>query len=674
MKNNFQCVLSIITQLYIQNMRNSIILLIFTILQVVFLNAQSPSLMSYQAVIWDVAGNLVVEKEVNIRLSILQGTATGQAVYVETHRPRTNANGLVSLLIGGGTNVSGKIADIQWGAGNYFLKTETDPSGGTNYSITGTTQLVSVPYAMYAYAAAIADRAGNIITSGPGLPGQVLTLGQGRQLTWISTPPILSTNAITDINPNSATSGGNITSDGGEPVTSRGLVWSTSPSPTISLPTKTNSGTGIGSFTSIISGLSSNVVYYVRAYATNRVGTSYGNEVIFTTKANVPILTTASVNSITTSSAVSGGTITSDGGTAILARGVVWSTSPNPSVSLSTKTLDGVDTGSFVSNISNLASNVTYYVRAYATNSAGTGYGNQLEFKTEIGAVPPTVTTISASSVAYTAFTSGGNVTFNGGANVTARGVVWSQTQIPTITLTTKSVNGNGNGTFASFLFDLTPNTTYYVRAYATNSAGTGYGKVDTVKTRAWVDCPSTVTDIDGNVYNVVTIGYQCWTKENMKVSRYRNGDVIPVIINNYVWGSLTSGIRCWYANDSIKFEEPFGNLYNWYAASDNRGMCPSGWHVPTDVEWNELTDYLGGQNYAEKKMKDPNGFSALPGGYRHTRGDFAAVWEHSYFWSSSDSGNSGTWNSILNPPYLSYGYRFEFSYLFGASVRCLRD
>ena len=131
------------------------LLLGLAFLHAAMVTAQSPSLMSYQAVIWDAAGNLVVEKEVNIRLSILQGTATGQAVYVETHRVPTNANGLVSLLIGGGNNVSGKIADIQWGAGNFFLKTETDPSGGTNYSITGTTQLVSVPYAMYAYAAAI---------------------------------------------------------------------------------------------------------------------------------------------------------------------------------------------------------------------------------------------------------------------------------------------------------------------------------------------------------------------------------------------------------------------------------------------------------------------------------------------------------------------------------------
>jgi uncharacterized protein (TIGR02145 family) len=385
-------------------------------------------------------------------------------------------------------------------------------------------------------------------------------------------------------------------------------------------------------------------------------------------------LTTIPVQSISTNGSISGGTITADGGSSVTSRGVVWSTSQNPTVSLPTKTNDGIGLGSFNSNISGLSPNTTYYIRAYASNSAGTGYGNEVSFKTQIGAIPPTVITTIATDISYLTFTIGGNVTFDGGSNVIARGIVWSQTEVPTVSLATKTVNGSGIGAFISYMFDLKPNTVYYVRAYGTNGAGTGYGKLDTVRTRTWVNCPSTVKDIDNNVYNVVTIGYQCWTKENLNVSRYRNGDVIPVIINDRIWESLTSGIRCWYANDSISFEEPYGNLYNWYAASDKKGLCPSGWHVPTDLEWNELTDYLGGQNYAEKKMKDPNGFSALLGGYRHTRGDFAAGWEHSYFWSSSDSGSSGSWNSILNPPYLSYGYRFEFSYSFGASVRCLRD
>jgi len=649
-------------------MKKITLLSLITLIFITNLISQAPNLMSYQAVIWDANGNLVAEKMVSIKISILQGSVSGSSVYSENHRVQTNINGLVSLMIGGGTNATGKISDINWGGGSYFLKTETDPTGGVNFSITGTTQLVSVPYSMFS------GLAGNISTKNIGSPGQTLTIDKDGKMTWVSNLPTISSNVITDIKPNSSFSGGSIISDGGSPVTARGVVWSINPNPTVSLATKTSDGLGMGNFTSNLTGLSSNTTYYVRAYATNGVGTSYGNEISFTTIANIPILTTIPVQSISTNGSISGGIITSDGGSPVTSRGVVWSTSQNPSVSLPTKTNDGIGLGSFNSNISGLSPNTTYYIRAYASNSAGTGYGNEVSFKTQIGAIPPTVITSIASDISYLTFTSGGNVTFDGGSNVIARGIVWSQTEVPTVSLATKTVNGSGIGAFISYMFDLKPNTVYYVRAYATNGAGTGYGKLDTVRTRTWVNCPSTVKDIDNNVYNVVTIGYQCWTKENLKVSRYQNGDVIPVIINNKIWESQTSGMRCWYANDSIKFEEPYGNLYNWYASSDKKGLCPSGWHVPTDLEWNELTDYLGGQNYAEKKMKDPNGFSALLGGYRHTRGDFAAGWEHSYFWSSSDSGSSGSWNSILNPPYLSYGYRFEFSYSFGASVRCLRD
>ncbi|MFZ4428085.1 MAG: hypothetical protein ACOYOO_13075, partial [Saprospiraceae bacterium] len=145
------------------------------------LHAQSPNLMSYQAVIWDAGGNLVADKEVNIRLSILQGVLSGPAVFVETHRVRTNANGLASLLIGGGTTVSGKLSEVKWGEYSFFLKTETDPSGGNNFTISGTTQLVSVPYALYS---GVAKTSENISTPNPGLPGQVLTIDKDGKMVW----------------------------------------------------------------------------------------------------------------------------------------------------------------------------------------------------------------------------------------------------------------------------------------------------------------------------------------------------------------------------------------------------------------------------------------------------------------------------------------------------------
>lgn len=197
------------------------------------------------------------------------------------------------------------------------------------------------------------------------------------------TLPVLTTTNASNITLIGASSGGNITSDGGADIITRGVVWSTIQSPTIALSTKTVDGTGTGSFTSSITGLTPNTTYYVRAYATNSVGTSYGNEINFTTSSiQLPVLTTTAISNIGQTTSTSGGTISSDGGGAVTERGVIWSTSQNPTVALSTKTIDGSGIGAFTSNITGLTTNTQYYVRAYATNSAGTAYGNEVSFTT----------------------------------------------------------------------------------------------------------------------------------------------------------------------------------------------------------------------------------------------------------------------------------------------------
>lgn len=202
--------------------------------------------------------------------------------------------------------------------------------------------------------------------------------------TPVVTIPVLTTSVINNITLNEASSGGNITSNGGSDITARGVVWSTLPNPTISLTSKTTDGVGIGIFTSNIVSLTPNTTYYVRAYATNSIGTSYGNEINFITASiQLPVLTTTAISNIGQTTSVSGGTISSDGGGVITARGVVWSTAPNPTVALSTKTTDGTGTGTFTSNITGLTANTQYYIRAYASNNAGTAYGNELNFLTQ---------------------------------------------------------------------------------------------------------------------------------------------------------------------------------------------------------------------------------------------------------------------------------------------------
>jgi uncharacterized protein (TIGR02145 family) len=298
----------------------------------------------------------------------------------------------------------------------------------------------------------------------------------GNEVTFTSTPIItatLTTTAVTSITLTTAVSGGNITADGNAAITAKGVCWATTTAPTVN-SSKTSDGTGTGSFTSNLSGLLPNTKYYVRAYATNSAGTSYGNEVSFTTSAVVvPTLTTTAPTLITLTTAVSGGNITADGGGTITARGTCWAITANPTLSNS-KTIDGAGIGSFISNLSGLLPGTIYHIRSYATNSAGTAYGNDITFTTSPIAVP-TLTTTAVTSITLTTAVSGGNITTDGGGTITASGICWATTTTPTIT-DSKTTDGSVTGSFTSNLTGLLAATTYYVRAYATNSAGTAYG------------------------------------------------------------------------------------------------------------------------------------------------------------------------------------------------------
>ena len=283
----------------------------------------------------------------------------------------------------------------------------------------------------------------------------------------------LTTTTPTGIATTAATAGGNITSDGGSAVTARGVCWNTSTGPTIS-NSKTSDGTGTGTFTSSLTGLKANTIYYLKAYATNANGTSYGNEVSFTTaQTAVLTLTTTTPSSVMLNTATSGGNITSDGGSAVTARGVCWNTSTGPTISNS-KTSDGTGTGAFTSSLTGLLAGTTYYLRAYATNANGTSYGNEVSLTTTQTAIP-ILTTTTASAIALTTATSGGNITSDGGSPVTARGVCWNTSTAPTIS-NSKTTDGSGTGSFTSSLTGLQSGTTYYLRAYATNVSTTTYG------------------------------------------------------------------------------------------------------------------------------------------------------------------------------------------------------
>ena len=302
----------------------------------------------------------------------------------------------------------------------------------------------------------------------------------------------ISTNNVFDITPTTAVCGGNITSDGGLQVTERGVCWSTSHNPTI-YNNRTTDGTGIGSFTSSITDLTNETTYYVRAYATNSMGTAYGDEKCFLTTAK-PTVMTRLVTDVSDTSAVCGGNVTSIGSTPLTARGVCWATHHNPTID-DDKTFDGVDVGEFISNITELTEGTVYHVRAYATNEEGTSYGEEIAFRT---LTFPTVSTNIVTNVSFTTATCGGNISSDGGAEVTACGVCWSTSQNPTIS-DNKTIDGEGLGDFTSNITGLTAETTYYVRAYATNSVGIAYGE-QRIFTTATTVLPTVTTSAASNI------------------------------------------------------------------------------------------------------------------------------------------------------------------------------
>jgi len=329
--------------------------------------------------------------------------------------------------------------------------------------------------------------------------------GYGEPLNFTSIGyPTVSTNSPSAITSVGAVVGGDISSDGGAPVTARGIAYGLTSLPTTSNSTTIN-GTGSGSFSATITNLAPSTRYFARAYAENLVGTSYGSVVDFMTL-NPPVLatvTTTAISNISGTSAMTGGNVTSDGGVPVSVRGIAYGTSVNPTTS-NTATTDGSGTGVFSSSLTSLTPATTYYVRAYATNSVGTAYGNSTSFNS---LAPPTVTTTAVSSVTSSGALSGGDVLASGGAIVTARGVAYGTMNNPT-TQNNSTVDGSGTGSFLSTLGGLNALTNYKVRAYATNSVGTSYGiqetfttlGLPTISTNSVSSIASTAATSGGNV------------------------------------------------------------------------------------------------------------------------------------------------------------------------------
>lgn len=354
----------------------------------------------------------------------------------------------------------------------------------------------------------------------------------------------------------------------------------------------------------------------------------------------------------------------------------------------------------------NLIPNVTYAYKVYAfnANAKSSTNSNEVAVTTSTPIVAPTLITTLPSSITTIAASSGGDISSDGGAPVTARGIVWGTSANPTIELTSKTTDGSGPGNFSSSIHSLIPSSSYFVRAYATNSIGTAYGNELSFTTSSFSSIELNVqdfnvTDIDGNVYQTVKNCDQTWTKTNLNVSKYRNGDIIPEIKDPSQWATLTTGAWCYYNNDSAT-GAIYGKLYNWYAVNDQRGLAPIGYHIPSDTEWRTLTACLGGEIVAGGKMKETgasqsdayswsdnsgatnsSGLSAKPASWRYTEssgtvfGGNKLIKMDAFWWSST--GYASGVASLRNIQATSNSLNIQvFSHIKsnGLSIRCVKD
>jgi hypothetical protein len=487
-----------------------------------------------------------------------------------------------------------------------------------------------------------------------------------------STLPTLTTQAVTVLSSSSAFGGGNISADGGSAVTQRGVCWNTSPNPTLA-NNFTVDGTGLGSYGSTMQPLSPATTYYVRAYATNANGTSYGSQVSFVTAAansngNMPTISTNQVVYMDSLSAFCGGNITADGGLAVTARGVCWAIGTTPTINNS-RTLDGVGGGNFNSRLPNLLPNTTYFVRAYATNAAGTAYGISFGFTTKGYA---TVVTDSVYDIMALSARAAGSVLSDGGIPETERGFCWSYSPNPSVD-DNKVLAGNGLGAFAQQIQSLAADTLVYVRAFAGSSIGFSYGNQISFKTQTGI--VDVINPSTGKIWMDRNLGATQTATSSTDSNSY--GDL-------YQWGrsadghqnrtspttaTLSSVDKPAHGDFILSFDwRSTQNDSLWQGVNGVNNPCPRGYRLPTSAELNAERSSWS-QNNSAGAFASPLKFPVAGSRY-YNIGWLGNVGVFGFYWSSTvnstlaqglsfDSSNAGTSN-------LRRGL--------GISVRCIKD
>ena len=525
--------------------------------------------------------------------------------------------------------------------------------------------------------------------------------------------PTLTTSEVTNITGTTAISGGTITDEGSGTIVERGICWSEELKPTV-VDSRTIEGGGDGTFASDMTNLDGGTTYYVRAYATNEAGTGYGMALSFKTLGDKPIAITHSPTNVSSSGVTLNGAVNPNYLSTVITFEYGTTTSYGQTITSTQSPVEGNNLLNVNADISGLAPGTTYHYRIVTVNSVGTSNGNDITFTTMIAV--PTLTTVSISDITTSSAVTGGIITSDGGDSITERGVCWSVTSNPTLS-NDRTMDGYGAGSFASNMKCLSFATTYYVRAYATNSVGTAYGdqkSITTQGTNPIIFNPDltygSVSDIDGNCYKTIQIGTQTWMAENLKTTKYNDNTSIPNVTDNNEWANMplaewvgnpgdplpmiyvTFGAYCWYDNKTDSYGNDYGILYNWGSVGTDK-LCPTGWHVPSLTEWRIICpryDYENGP-FGEELMEigkthwnesakidgtNTTGFTALPGGYRLSTSEFKYSGYQGFYWTADGRQYPGfkfAWN-IYYSGFIQSPSKVLESEREGRSVRCLKD
>lgn len=275
-----------------------------------------------------------------------------------------------------------------------------------------------------------------------------------------------------------------------------------------------------------------------------------------------------------------------------------------------------------------------------------------------------------------------GSINSNQSSDIFSAGICWSTNPHPSLNDLYIACNPD-TGNFTIKLDKLSPGTVYFVRAFAEMRNDTLFGEEKAFYTHK----KNSIMDVDSNFYNIVQIGEQVWLAEDLKTTRFNDGELIPLVPGHSVWVGISTPAYCWYGNDSVKFSFPRGKLYNWYAVSTGK-ICPIGWHVPSNQEWTALSRFLGGDSIAGGKLKTPGtifwripnkgatnstGFSSFPGGYRNGSGIFLYGTIFNNWWSSDEitSEAASGWYVYHAETVLYHQITLK---MFGYSVRCIKN